>query len=263
MVRTRIALVWAAGVALAVGVAAYAARPATVPEAIFKASALWGLPFSNANNESLGKLQDIMVDEKGHIVYGVLSHGGLAGVGDKLFAVPLTALQTLGDVPNHPDRKQFVLEVSKATLDAQTGFNEKDYPTVPDPLFTKTAKDNETVRRTAATSDQKQYRLRALDGMAVRNQAGEDCGKVRDFGVNLHDGNVAYAAFSYGGTARIGEKYFAAPWKETEFKSLTGKPTEVYVVVHVSKQTLDNNPGFNRNGFPSEADLKLFNRSDR
>jgi len=263
MVRTRIALVWAAGVALAVGVAAQAARPATVPEAIFKASALWGLPFSNANNESLGKLNDIMVDEKGNIVYGVLSHGGLAGVGDKLFAVPLAALQTLGDVPNHPDRKQFVLEVSKATLDAQTGFNEKDYPAVADALFTKTSKDNETVRRTAATSDQKQYRLRALEGMQVRNQAGEDCGKVRDFGVNLHDGNVVYAAFSYGGTARIGEKYFAAPWKDTEFKSLTGKPTEVYVVVHVSKQTLDTNPGFNRNGFPSEADLKLLTRSDR
>jgi hypothetical protein len=263
MVRTRIALVWAAGVALVVGVVAQAARTAPVPEAIFKASALYGLPFSNANNESLGKLHDIMVDEKGNIVYGVLSHGGLASVGDKLFAVPLTALQTLGDVPNHPERKQFVLEVSKATLDTQPGFNEKDYPTVPDPLFTKTTKDNETVRRTAATSDQKQYRMRALEGTAVRNQAGEDCGKVREFGVNLHDGNVPYAAFSYGGTARIGEKYFAAPWKEMELKSLTGKPTEMSFVVHVTKQTLDSNPGFNRNGFPSEADLNLFTRSDR
>src|SRR5437868_10724132 len=116
MVRTRIALVWAAGVVLAVGVAALAheARESTVPDAVFKASALFGLPFSNANNESLGKLNDIMVDDKGTIIYGVLSHGGLAGVGDKLFAVPPDALKTLGDVPNHPDRKQFMLSVGKA-----------------------------------------------------------------------------------------------------------------------------------------------------
>src|SRR5436190_21783688 len=139
-----------------------------------------------------------------------MSHVGLAGVGDKLFAVPPESLKTLGDVPNHPDRKQFVLDVSKATLDTQPGFNEKDYPTVPDSLFAKTPRDNQTVRRTEATGDQKQYRLRALEGIGVRNQASEDCGKIRDFGVNLHDGKVAYAVFSYGGTARIGEKYFAA-----------------------------------------------------
>jgi len=260
MVRTRIALVWAAGVALALGVASWASQPreATVPEAIFKASALYGLPFSNANNESLGKLNDIMVDEKGNIVYGVMSHGGLAGVGDKLFAVPPDALKTLGDVPNHPDRKQFMLSVSKATLDAQPGINEKDYPTAPNPLFMKTEKDNETVRRNAATSDQKQYRLRALEGTPVRNQASEDCGKVRDFGVNLHDGKVVYAVFSYGGTARIGEKYFAAPWNQAELKALTGKPTEVNFIVRVSKQTLDGNPGFDHRGFPGANDLKLF-----
>src|SRR5262245_33519326 len=117
MLRTRIALVWAAGLALAAGAAAVANDvPKTVPDAIFKASALYGLPFSNANNESLGKLNDLVVDENGRILYGVLSYGGVAGVGDKLFAVPPDALKTLSDVPNKPDRKQFVVEVSKATL---------------------------------------------------------------------------------------------------------------------------------------------------
>jgi len=264
MLRTRIALTWASGVLLAAGLAAVAGQPAdrTVPDAIFKASALYGIPFSNANNESLGKLTDIMVDEKGRIVYGVMSHGGVAGVGDKLFAVPPDALKTLGDVPNRADKKQFVVSVSKATLDTQPGINEKDYPTAPNAIF-MAGRDNETVRRNAATSDQKQYRLRTLEGMAVRNQAGEDCGKLRDFGVNLNEGQVAYAVFSYGGTARIGDKYFAVPWKGSELKALTGKPTEVHFVVRVSKQNLDNNAGFDRNGFPSDKDLKLFEQSGR
>jgi len=265
MVRTRIALAWAACVTLAAGVAALAgqANPRTVPDAVFKASALHGIPFSNANNESLGKLNDIMVDEKGRIVYGVMSHGGVAGVGDKLFAVPPEALKTLGDAPNRSDKKQFVLSVSKALLDSQPGINEKDYPTAPNPIFMREGRDNETVRRNAATSDQKQYRLRALEGLTVRNQAGEDCGKVRDFGVNLNEGQVVYTVFSYGGTARIGEKYFAAPWQGSEWKALTGKPTEVHLVVRVSKQNLDSNPGFDHNGFPAEKDLKLFEQSGR
>src|SRR5439155_4179558 len=86
--RARIALAGAAGVTLAAGLGAWAGQPPerTVPDAVFKASPLYGIPFSNANNESLGKLSDIMVDEKGRIVYGVMSHGGVAGVGDKLFA---------------------------------------------------------------------------------------------------------------------------------------------------------------------------------
>jgi len=264
MLRPRIALSWAAGVAVAAGLAAAGpVRTATVPEAIFKASALYGIPFDNANNESLGKLTDIMVDEKGQIVYGVMAHGGVVGVGDKHFAVPPEALKTLSDVPNHPNKKQFVVSVSKAALDAQPGFNEKDYPTAPNAIFLKPTHDNEPVRRNAARSDQKQYRLRALEGIAVRNQAGEDCGKVRDFGVNLREGQVVYAVFSYGGTARIGEKYFAAPWKATDVKALTGKPSEVDLVVRVNKQTLDTSPGFDRHGFPSDKDLALFDQSGR
>jgi sporulation protein YlmC with PRC-barrel domain len=260
MVRTRTVLTWAAGLVLAAGAAAVADEAkSTVPQdAVFKANALFGIPFRNANNETLGKLTDLMVDDQGQVVYGVLSHGGVVGVGDKLFAVPPEALKTLGDVPNHPNRKAFVLSVSKATLDTQPGFNEKDYPTAPDPIFEKTDKGNTTVRRNATTSDMKMYRLKALEGTQVRNQAGEDCGKVRDFGVNLHDAKVVFVEIGYGGTARVGEKYFAFPWKAAELKSLTGKPSEVAFVVRVSKQTLDSSPGFGKNGFPGDADLKMF-----
>src|SRR5262249_31594789 len=45
MTSTRIALAWAAGVALVIGAAAVADDVRTVPDAIFKASALYGLPF--------------------------------------------------------------------------------------------------------------------------------------------------------------------------------------------------------------------------
>jgi sporulation protein YlmC with PRC-barrel domain len=264
MFRTRLALVWAVGMALAVGVAAVADEARKDQDrtagAVYKASALNGIAFRNDNNENLGKLHDLVVNQDGHIVYGILSHGGVAGVGDKLFAVPPEALRTLHE---ENGKNVFTVHVSKQKLDNQPGFNEKDYPTAPDPLFQATNKDVTAERRTAATGDMKLMRLSKLDGTAVRNQAGEDCGKVRDFIVSLHEARVASAIIGYGGTARIGEKHFAAPWKAMELKSLTGNPAQVSFVVRVSKQTLDSNPGFDKNGFPTEKDLDVFRNADR
>jgi sporulation protein YlmC with PRC-barrel domain len=264
MLRTRLALVGAVGVALAVGVAAGADEPRKDQDrtagAVYKASGLFGIAFRNDNNENLGKLHDLMVNQDGHIVYGVLSHGGVAGVGDKLFAVPPEALRTLHEANG---KNAFTLNVSKQKLDSQTGFNEKDYPTAPDPIFQTANKDTTAERRTAATGDMKLMRLRKLDGTAVRTQAGEDAGTVRDFIVSLHEARVQSAIIGYGGTARIGDKYFAAPWKAMELKSLAGNPAQVSFVVHVSKQTLDSNPGFDKNGFPTEKDLDVFRHADR
>jgi len=262
----RFALVWAIGAALAVGAAARADEPRKTTDktanAVYKASGLKGIHFRNDKGEDLGKLDDLMIDQDGRIIYGVLSHGGLGGVGDKLFAVPPEALRTLSEVNG---KNQFTLDISKATLDNQPGFNEKDYPTAPSPIFKSTDKDNTVIRKTAASAgnDTTLMRLSKLNGMAVRNQAGEDCGKVRDFIVSLHDGRVEAAIFSYGGTARIGDKYFAAPWKVLEMKSLTGKPSDVCFVVRVSKQNLDNSPGFDSKGSPTEKDFDLFRNKDR
>jgi sporulation protein YlmC with PRC-barrel domain len=265
MVRSRLAFAWVtvAAATVAAAVAADEPRKGADPTTgyVYKASALTGIHFRNADGEDLGKLHDLMVDQDGRIVYGILSHGGLGNIGDKLFAVPPDCLRTLQEVNG---KNQFTLPVSKQTLDNQPGLNENDYPTAPNPLFKGAVRDD-TVRRTEASTsgDVKLMRLSKLDGTPVRNQAGEDCGKVRDFVVRLHDGRVESAILSYGGTARIGEKYFAAPWKAMELKSLTGKPSDVSFVVRVSKQNLDANPGFDKNGFPTAKDLDLFRGTDQ
>jgi sporulation protein YlmC with PRC-barrel domain len=53
------------------------------------ASTLTGDKVRNAQNEHLGKVEDIMIDlETGRVAYCVLSFGGFLGMGDKLFAFP-------------------------------------------------------------------------------------------------------------------------------------------------------------------------------
>src|SRR5262249_45643046 len=142
MSRTSIAL---AGAVLAMATAARAAAPPAPSQTgnvtVFKLNALVGSPFRTEANDKVGTLKDLVVDADGRIVYGVMAHGGVAGVGNKLFAVPPAVLQTLAPVAGSADTKEFTLRVDKATLDNTPGFDDKNYPTAPSPIFTNTGQD--------------------------------------------------------------------------------------------------------------------------
>ncbi|HYV40475.1 MAG TPA: PRC-barrel domain-containing protein [Thermoanaerobaculia bacterium] len=90
---------------------------------VLSASTLKDEKVVNAAGEDLGKIEDYMIDlNKGRIAYCVLSFGGFLGMGDKLFAVPWSAL-TL-DTEN----KCFILNVEKERLKTAPGFDKDNWP---------------------------------------------------------------------------------------------------------------------------------------
>ena len=94
---------------------------------VMSASTLDGDKVVNAVGEDLGKIEDIMLDVgSGRIAYAVLSFGGFLGMGDKLFAVPWSAL-TLDT-----DDKCFVLDVPKERLEKAPGFDKDHWPSMAD-----------------------------------------------------------------------------------------------------------------------------------
>jgi len=95
--------------------------------ALMGAHTLIGEDVVNAQNDNLGDIKEIMLDMKtGKIAYAVLSYGGVFGIGEKLFAVPWTAL-TL-DTEN----KCFILNASKEQLKNAPGFDKDDWPDMND-----------------------------------------------------------------------------------------------------------------------------------
>lgn len=81
----------------------------------------------NAQGENLGDIKEIMLDmQTGKVAYAVLSFGGVFGIGEKLFAVPWTAL-TLDTI-----NKSFVLNVTKEQLKNAPGFDKDDWPDMND-----------------------------------------------------------------------------------------------------------------------------------
>ena len=68
-----------------------------------------------------------MIDlRSGRIAYAVLSFGGILGMGDKLFAIPWSAL-TL-DTVDH----KFILNAGKQSLEAAPGFDKDNWPDMAD-----------------------------------------------------------------------------------------------------------------------------------
>ncbi|RDS79650.1 PRC-barrel domain containing protein [Dyella monticola] len=94
------------------------------------ASTLTGDKVTNLKGESLGDLKDIMIDtDSGSIAYGVLSFGGVLGMGEKLFAVPWEALRV--DSAKH----ELVLNVEKDRLKDAPGFDKDHWPNFADTTF--------------------------------------------------------------------------------------------------------------------------------
>jgi len=94
---------------------------------VLSASTITGDSVRNTAGEDLGKIEELMLDlDHSRVAYAVISFGGFLGLGDKLFAVPMEALAL--DAPNH----QFILNVSRQTLEDAPGFDKDSWPDVAD-----------------------------------------------------------------------------------------------------------------------------------
>lgn len=90
---------------------------------ILSASTVIGDSVVNYEGDSLGDVKEIMLNTgTGEVAYVVVSFGGFLGMGDKLFAIPMTAFEI--DTAN----KQFKLNKSKAELEDAPGFDKDNWP---------------------------------------------------------------------------------------------------------------------------------------
>ncbi|HEX3997105.1 MAG TPA: PRC-barrel domain-containing protein [Pirellulales bacterium] len=96
----------------------------------WRASETIGLKVEDPQGRSLGKIEDIVFNPtNGHIRYAVLSFGGVAGMGDKYFAIPWTHLRSEEMATKGGNQKfALVLDVSETKLKNAPGFDSKNWP---------------------------------------------------------------------------------------------------------------------------------------
>jgi sporulation protein YlmC with PRC-barrel domain len=89
----------------------------------------------------------------------------------------------------------------------------------------------------------------SIIGTPVRNQAGENVGKIEELMIDLARGRVAYAVLSFGGFLGMGDKLFAIPWERMNVDF-----DERMIVLHVDKKMLEFAPGFDKNDWPNTGE---------
>jgi sporulation protein YlmC with PRC-barrel domain len=86
----------------------------------------------NPAKESLGKIEDLMIDlENDRISYAVLSFGGFLGMGNKLFAIPWRAIE----LKLYEHTLIITLNVDKEVLKKAEGFDKDKLPLTHEELF--------------------------------------------------------------------------------------------------------------------------------
>jgi sporulation protein YlmC with PRC-barrel domain len=151
-----------------------AATGATIDRATWydiRTSELIGKEVANKEGKALGEVEDLIIDiDGGRIPHVVLSFGGVADLGDKLFVFPVNAFT------RDASRDRLVLKVERDQLSGSRGFDRGNWPFDP-PL----------------------RRASELRGANVKHSDGKPAGEIEDLEVNLATGRVERVHFAQDG----------------------------------------------------------------
>ena len=95
-----------------------------------RATKLMGVSVMNVQKDTLGKVENLMVDLwAGRVVAVILSSGGFLGVGEALLAVPSAAFQF------NSEKRYLQLAVSKEALNKAPQFKANEWPDLGEPAY--------------------------------------------------------------------------------------------------------------------------------
>jgi sporulation protein YlmC with PRC-barrel domain len=94
---------------------------------LISAEKVGGTPVENPQGDSLGHIQDVMIDKvSGRVGYAVLKYGSFLGLGGKLFAVPWDILKY------DTARNAYIIDLPKDRLAGAPSFDESRWPDMAD-----------------------------------------------------------------------------------------------------------------------------------
>jgi sporulation protein YlmC with PRC-barrel domain len=182
-----------------------------------------GTKVVSTSAEKLGKIEDLVINSSGEIAYGVLSFGGVMGVGDKYFAVPWNVLRV--DIPKATSKdtksseRAFVLPIDKERLKNAPGFDKSHWPAMVDSDWAKDVdtfyaaahSDSARTVEASAKSAGPIWKASELKGFNVNSTSGDKLGDIKDLAIDTN-GHLCYAVVSVGGFLGMGDRLVAVPW---------------------------------------------------
>lgn len=247
--------------------AADAAQPSQAPKATAapaaqgalardaRASKIIGREVRDPSGAKLGEINDLIVDlRSGRLQYAVLSFGGVAGIGDKLFAYPVNAFRTA------PDSDDLVLAVDKSQLNAAPGFDKARWPGLDADAYWRDVdrhhgaagrSSERSSTATAAAGGPRLMRMSQLLDKDVNDRQGADAGEIEDVVVNMAQQRVHYVVLDFDKKWSPDDKLLALPL--AALSPPAGK-RDGDLVLNVPREQLDMKRGFDENAWPDLND---------
>lgn len=227
------------------------------PFRVQKATSLIGKRIVNQRGETVGTIEDLMVDpdRQGHVSYAIVSLGDSPVTVNRRTAVPLTAMNLQGE----GEAEEFTIDLTDEQRQNFPTFPHDQWPTMDDPMWAArtyeffgqspywSAEDGTT----PVGSDVKlrSERVRDLIGRPVQNSRGQNMGRVEDFAIDPDTGRIAYNVLSLEGSANAANRYYAIPANTLDFPANARSG-----IFNADSERMQNAPSFERTHWPKLAD---------
>lgn len=226
------------------------------PAKDLRASRLIGKKVRNAQGEHLGEIADLMVDlDQQRVHYAVLAFGGMLGMGEKLFAYPVTQLRTVGK------DDEVMLNVDRDRLKNAPGFDRKRWPDWTDTRYRAQVDRHFGAPGQPGAAGQAARLVRAseLIGKDIDDATGRDAGEIEDLVVNLTSGRVRYAVLDFDKEWSPQDRLIALP------VSAIGLPDDMKddLELNVVRDRIDMSTAFDENKWPDLNDPAYVRNLDR
>lgn len=223
--------------------------------------------------DTIGNINDLVVDGKGDLVAAVIGVGGFLGLGEKNVAVDFSQLQWVAG-PNGDMR--YVLPTTADALKtapdfvyddqtaAQQAANVDNTPVVADPNATTDQPVTDTTmapannamidRNTLTNVDMGAITTDELKGTHVYGVNDQEIGTIGDF-VLSDDGKVEAVIVDVGGFLGIGKKPVAVDFSNLSISQDANNNR--YLFLNTTKEQLEAQPEFNRDTFATDRTQQL------
>jgi sporulation protein YlmC with PRC-barrel domain len=214
-----------------------------------RASELISMKVHNPQGEDLGEVKDLIVDTNNERVhYAVLSFGGIAGLGDKHFAFPVSMF-----TPD-ADGKKLTLKVDKEKLKGAPGFARDRWPDWnSDTYHAELDRELKQFGAKAHPQAPSEHLARASDliGKNVKDRDGKKVGEMQDLVVDLGKGRVHYAVLDFDKAWSTEDKLLPISLKSFH---LVPKERRMDLVLNKTREQIDMSHSFAKSEWPDIND---------
>jgi len=218
-----------------------------------KASSVIGTNLKNDKNETIGEVEDLVIDPaSGRIDYAVVSLDVEGTMKDKWFAVPFQKLEVRA-APGERDEKtrsEFTLNVDTTKFENAPSFEKDKWPDMTAPAW-RTDLDKHYGTKRMTDSGDAMGKVRGVRASKLLDQnlvtTGKDkIGDIEELAIDPRNARISYVVVSSGGFLGMGDKMHAIPWAAVKATPGTGKDAPEDLMVDVTKERLQKSPEFKK-----------------